>query len=43
MDEQELTRIVSAFSKTVFRTAYCYLRNHAEADDVTQDVFLGNH
>jgi len=40
MDEQELTRLVSKYRSTVFRTAFCYLKNHADADDVMQDVFF---
>ena len=40
MDEQELTRLVEKFSGTVYRAAYCCLRNRADADDITQDVFL---
>lgn len=40
MDEQELTRLVKKFSGTVYRATYCCLRNSADADDITQDVFL---
>ena len=40
MDEQELTRLVEKFSGTVYRAAYCCLRNSADADDITQDTFL---
>lgn len=40
MDEHELTRLVEKFSGTVYRTAYCCLRNAADADDITQDTFL---
>ncbi len=40
MDEQELTRLVEKFSGTVYRAAYCCLRNSADADDITQDAFL---
>ena len=40
MDEQELTRLVEKFSGTVYRAAYCCLRNQADADDITQDAFL---
>ena len=40
MDEQELTRLVEKFSGTVYRAAFCCLRNAADADDVTQDAFL---
>lgn len=40
MDGQELTRLVEKFSGTVYRAAYCCLRNSADADDITQDTFL---
>ena len=40
MDEQELTRLVEKFSGTIYRAAFCCLRNSADADDVTQDAFL---
>ena len=40
MDEQELTRLVEKFSGTVYRAAYCCLRNPADADDITQEAFL---
>ena len=31
MDEQELTRLVEKFSGTVYRAAYCCLRNSADS------------
>lgn len=40
MDEQELTRLVEKFSGTVYRAAYCCLRNAEDADDIMQDTFL---
>lgn len=40
MDEKELTRLVEKFSGTVYRAAYCCLRNSADADDITQETFL---
>ncbi|MGN1423808.1 MAG: RNA polymerase sigma factor [Oscillospiraceae bacterium] len=40
MDEQEFTRLVEKFSGTVYRAAYCCLRNSADSDDITQDTFL---
>ncbi len=40
MEEQELTRVVEKFSATVFRAAYCCLKNRQDADDVMQDTFL---
>ncbi len=40
MTEQELTRIVGLYSNTVFRTAMCFMKNKADADDIMQDTFL---
>lgn len=31
------------FGNTVFRTAYCYIGNMSEAEDITQDIFLKLH
>lgn len=40
MDEQELTALIERYSGTVFRAAFCYVKNRAEADDIMQDTFL---
>lgn len=40
MDGQELTRLAELYSGLVFRVAYCYVKNCADADDIMQDVFL---
>ena len=40
MTESEFVRLVSLYRQTVFRAAYCCLKNYAEAEDITQDVFL---
>ncbi len=40
MTEQELTRIVGLYSGVVFRTAMCFVKNKADADDIMQDVFF---
>ena len=37
---QEFEYYVSTFSGVVFRTAVCYTRNKADADDIMQEVFL---
>ncbi len=37
---QEFEYYVNTFSRVVFRTAICYVRNKADADDIMQDVFL---
>ena len=39
MDEQRFRYAVECNRDTVFRVAYTYLRDAADADDVTQDVF----
>ena len=40
MTEQELTRLVGKYRGNVYRLALCYTRNHADAEDVTQEAFL---
>ena len=37
---QDFEYYVSTFSGVVFRTAICYTKNKADADDVMQEVFL---
>ena len=37
---QEFEYYVSTFSGAVFRTAMCYTKNKADADDIMQEVFL---
>ncbi len=37
---QEFEYYVSTFSGAVFRTAICYMKNKADADDIMQEVFL---
>ena len=32
--------VIERYRDTVFRLAFTYLRNQADADDVTQDVFV---
>ncbi len=39
-NEGEFNHYVRLYKGTVFRVAYGYLRNHADADDVTQCVFV---
>lgn len=39
-DAETFARLVAQFKGTVFRTAYGYLRNRADAEDVAQEVFL---
>jgi RNA polymerase sigma-70 factor (ECF subfamily) len=38
--EDELERAVQQHAQVVFRIAYSVLRNHADAEDATQEVFL---
>ena len=40
MTENDLTRIVGKYRKDIYRLALCYMKNTADADDVTQDAFL---
>lgn len=40
MTEQDLTRIVGKYRANVYRLALCYTKNHADAEDVTQEAFL---
>ena len=40
MTEQELTRLVGKYRANVYRLALCYTKNHADAEDVTQEAFL---
>lgn len=40
MDAQELTEHIQRYSGLVYRIAFCYLKNQADADDIMQDVFL---
>lgn len=40
MKEAEFRQVVDAYRDVVFRVAYTYLRDGADADDVTQEVFV---
>lgn len=40
MTEIELTRIIKLFGRNVFQTAYCYMKNYADADDIQQETFI---
>ncbi|MGN0596765.1 MAG: RNA polymerase sigma factor [Ruminiclostridium sp.] len=40
MDEEIFTEYVAMFQNTVFRVAYSYVKNRADAEDITQDAFL---
>ena len=40
MTEQEFTRLIKLYSGIVFRTALCYVKNEADADDIVQEVFF---
>ena len=35
-----ISDVIERYRDTVFRLAFTYLRNQADADDVTQDVFV---
>ena len=40
MDAAELKDVMGRYRDLVYRIAYTYLRNPADADDVAQDVFV---
>ncbi len=40
MLESEFMRLIQLYRQTVFRAAYCCLKSYAEAEDITQEVFL---
>lgn len=40
MDQKVFTEIVQRWKDTVFRLAYSYMKSQADADDITQTVFL---
>lgn len=40
MTENELNRIIRLFGENVFRTAFCYMKSYADADDIQQEVFI---
>ena len=40
MSGEELERYIGLFHGTVYRLAFSYLKNHADAEDITQESFL---
>lgn len=40
IDTIKFTQYVTAFQPSVFRVAYSYVKNCADAEDITQEVFL---
>ena len=40
MTEEELRRYINLYHATVFRLAYSYLRNRADAEDVCEEAFI---
>lgn len=40
LTDEQFTHIAQTHMDTIFRVAFNYLKNHAEADDVTQNVLL---
>jgi RNA polymerase sigma-70 factor (ECF subfamily) len=40
MSDEEMIRIYDTYSKAVYRAAYAYCRNSADAEDITQETFI---
>ncbi len=40
MSENELNEYITLYRTTVFRVAFNYLKNHEDAEDISQDVFV---
>ena len=40
MTEQEFSRLAGLYRTSVYRAAYCYTKNSADAEDITQEAFL---
>ncbi len=40
MDEEKLREYIGLFHKSVYRLAYSYVRNEAEAEDICQEAFI---
>ncbi len=39
-DNAEMTAVVRAYSASIIRLAFSYTRNHADAEDIAQEVFV---
>ncbi|MBQ8297923.1 MAG: sigma-70 family RNA polymerase sigma factor [Ruminococcus sp.] len=40
MDDNEMAAVYDKYKNTVYRTAFAWCRNTADAEDITQDVFM---
>lgn len=40
LTNEELTKYIGLFHNTVYRVAFNYVKNHADADDICQETFL---
>ncbi len=40
MTENELNRIIKLFGNNVFQTAFCYMKNYADAEDIREEAFI---
>lgn len=40
MDNADFSRLISTLHSTIYRVAYSYTRNHADAEEITQEAFL---
>ncbi len=40
MDNADFSRLINLLHGTIYRVAYSYTRNHADAEEITQEAFL---
>ncbi len=40
MTDNDFSRLIGLYRETVFRIAYCYTKSYADAEDISQEVFL---
>ncbi len=40
MTEEKFGQIIELYRESVFRTAYCFTKSYADAEDISQEVFL---
>lgn len=40
MDNADFSEAISSLHSTIYRVAYSYTRNYADAEEITQELFL---